>query len=276
MQPNLDFLRVRGSEIVNGRGEVVHLRGFCLGGWMNMENFIIGYPSHESGMRAAMARVLGEAKARFFFERFLRYFITEDDLRFIKSLGCNVVRIALNYRHFESDERPFEYKPQGFSLLDKVIGWARAQQLYVILDLHAVQGWQNPGWHSDNPGQQAHFWGQKVFEDRALALWEELARRYRNESFVAGYNVMNEPNTNDVEWLNHFYRHVTAAIRAVDPDHILFLEGNRDSQQFDHLDPPFDDNTIYSSHYYFVPSIDDGEYPGTFHGKFYDRGRLKE
>jgi endoglucanase len=39
MQPSLDFLRVRGSEIVNERGEVVRLRGFCLGGWMNMENF---------------------------------------------------------------------------------------------------------------------------------------------------------------------------------------------------------------------------------------------
>ena len=86
MEPNPDFLRVRGSEIVNGRGEVVRLRGFCLGGWMNMENFIIGYPGHESGMRVAVASVLGEAKARFFFERFLHYFITEDDLRFIKSL----------------------------------------------------------------------------------------------------------------------------------------------------------------------------------------------
>jgi hypothetical protein len=43
-------------------------------------------------MRVAVASVLGEAKARFFFERFLHYFITEDDLRFIKDLGCTVVR----------------------------------------------------------------------------------------------------------------------------------------------------------------------------------------
>jgi endoglucanase len=275
MQPNPNSLRVKGSEIVNRRGEVVRLRGFCLGGWMNMENFIIGYPGHESGMRAAVASVLGEAKARFFFERFLHYFITEDDLRFIKSLGCTVVRVPFNYRHFESDDQPFEYKPEGFALLDSVIGWARAQQLYVILDLHAVQGWQNGGWHCDNPGQQAHFWGQKVFEDRAVALWEELARRYGDESFVAGYNVMNEPNTNDVEWLNHFYRRVTAAVRAIDPDHILFLEGNRDSQQFDQLEPPFDGNTVYSSHYYVVPGLEDAEYPGTFNGEAYDRERLE-
>jgi len=29
----------------------------------------------------------------------LHYFIAEDKLRFIKSLGCNVVRILLNYRY---------------------------------------------------------------------------------------------------------------------------------------------------------------------------------
>ncbi len=276
MESNPDFLRVKGSGIVNGRGEAVRLRGFCLGGWMNMENFIAGYPSHESGMRAAVTSVLGEAKAQFFFERFLHYFFTEDDVHFLRSLGCNVIRVALNYRHFESDERPFEYKPEGFTLLDKVIGWARAHQIYVILDLHAVQGWQNGGWHCDNAGGKAHLWGQKAFEDRAVALWEEFARRYRDEPFVAGYNVMNEPDADEVVWLNRFYRRVTDAIRTIDSDHILFLEGNRYSQQFDQLDPPFDDNTVYSSHYYFVPCIDDGEYPGTFHGEFYDRDRLKE
>ena len=37
MKTNADFLHVRGSEIVNGRGNVVRLSGFCLGGWMNLD-----------------------------------------------------------------------------------------------------------------------------------------------------------------------------------------------------------------------------------------------
>ena len=267
MHTNTDFLHVKGTEIVNGRDEIVRLRGFCLGGWMNMENFIAGYPGHESGLRAAVANVLGEAKARFFFERFLHYFIAEDDLRFLKSLGCTVVRVPFNYRHFESDDCPFEYKPAGFALLDRVLGWARALGLYVILDLHAVQGWQNPGWHSDNPTGTALY--------RAVALWEELARHYRDEPAVAGYNVMNEPNTGDVRWLNGFYRRVTAAIRAIDARHVLFLEGNRDSQQFHELEAPFDGNTVYSSHNYVVPALERGKYPGTFDGQVYDRRRLE-
>jgi endoglucanase len=276
MKTDADFLQVRGSKIVNRRGEIVRLGGFCLGGWMNMENFITGYPGHESGMRAAVTRVLGEEKAQFFFECFLHYFFTEDDLCFIKSTGCNVVRIALNYRHFEGDDRPFAYRSEGFALLDQVIRWAHDHQVYVILDLHAVPGWQSSGWHCDNPGGQPRFWGQRGFEDRTVALWEELARRYRDEPFVAGYNVMNEPESGDIKWLNRYYGRVTAAIRAIDPDHILFLEGNHYSQQFHELDQPFDGNTVYSSHNYVVPALDDGEYPGAFHGEFYSREQLEK
>jgi hypothetical protein len=268
-----NFLHVHGEKIVNGRGEAVFLRGFCLGGWMNMENFITGYPGHESGLRAAVALVLGDEKAHFFFERFLNYFIQKDDLQFIKNLGCNVIRIALNYRHFESDDQPFEYKAEGFALLNKVIGWARDLQLYVILDLHAVQGWQNRGWHCDNSGGEPRFFSQKAFEDRAVALWQEFAQRYRDEAYVAGYNVMNEPDADEVTWLNHYYRRVTQTIRAIDTRHIIFLEGNRFSQQFDGLDSPFDLNTVYSSHNYVEPM--DGMYPGVVNGEAFDRARLE-
>lgn len=271
IDPN--FLHVSGADIINGQEETVLLRGFCLGGWMNMENFITGYPGHEAGLRSAVERVLGKEKAHFFFERFLHHFIQEDDLRYIKDLGCNLIRLPFNYRHFEDDDRPFEYKPEGFALLDKVIAWARGLELYIILDLHAVQGWQNRGWHCDNSCREPRFFGQKAFEDRAVALWEEFAGRYKDEAFVAGYNVMNEPDADEVTWLNHYYRRVTQSIRLIDTHHIIFLEGNRSSQQFDVLDPPFDPNTVYSSHNYVEPM--DGMYPGLFNGEAFDRARLE-
>jgi endoglucanase len=276
MKKHPEFLHVEGTEILNGQGDVVILRGFNLGGWMNMENFMTGYPGHESGMRNAITDVLGEKKARFFFDRFLHYFIMKEDLQYIKDLGCNVVRIPFNYRHFESDDQPFEYKEEGFVLLDKLIHWASELELYVILDLHAVQGWQSRGWHCDNPSRTAMFWGQKGFEDRAVALWEALAQRYRQEVFVAGYNVMNEPEADEASWLNHYYRGVTGAIRQIDPDHILFLEGNQTSQKFDELDPPFDDNTVYSSHLYVEPGVELVEYPGPVNGEDFNRDHIEQ
>jgi endoglucanase len=41
-------LRVSGNQIVDGPGQPVLLRGYNVGGWMNMENFLTGYPGTES------------------------------------------------------------------------------------------------------------------------------------------------------------------------------------------------------------------------------------
>lgn len=271
-----DFLGISGSHIINGRGDTVRLRGFCIGGWMNMENFMTGYPGHEAGFRAAVADVLGRELGAYFFERYLDEFFTEEDVRFIRSLGCNVIRVALNYRHFESDDEPLCCASEGFARLDQVIDWARDAGLYVILDLHAAQGYQSSGWHCDNPGSRPMLWEQVCFQDRAVALWEDFAQRYKDEPAVAGYNLINEPEAADVSQLNRFYHRAVEAIRKIDPQHILFLEGNIYSQQLDSLDTPFDTNLVYSTHYYFDPGLDDGQYPGTFRGQYYNRAQLKQ
>lgn len=65
------YLRVQGTKIVDDNGKSVVLRGAGLGGWLNMENFITGYPGHEHQHRAAMRQVLGEEKYEFFFDKFL-------------------------------------------------------------------------------------------------------------------------------------------------------------------------------------------------------------
>lgn len=265
------FLAVEGDKIVNQAGEPVFLRGVNIGGWMNMENFINGYPGSESGLRRAIARVLGEEKAAVFFDAFLDNFFAEADVRFLAELGATVFRLPLNYRHFESDDEPFVYHESGFERVDRVVEWATRHRIYVILDLHAVQGWQNRAWHCDNATGGSHFWGNRHFEDRAVALWEKLAARYRDRTWVAGYNVMNEPDADDAYWLNHYYGRVVAAIREQDPDHMIFLEGNRYSQDFSELDPPFAENLVYSSHLYLPPGLDLIDYPSEVEGARYDR-----
>jgi len=275
MESQPDFLQVMGNHIVDSRGKRVRLRGFCLGGWLNMENFMAGYPGAESGFRRAVMEVLGEARAAFFFERYLHYFVSEADFHFIKSLGCNLVRVAFNYRHFESDEDPGHYKEAGFTWLDKVIGWASDAGVYVVLDFHAVQGWQSSGWHCDNPGGPPQFWDHSHFEDRAVALWGAIARRYRDEPVIAMYGIMNEPEAHDPGKLNHFYQRVTRAIRTVDNRHILNFEGNHYSQDFSQLDPPEDLNVVYASHLYVPPGLDDVRYPGMIGDVLYNRETIE-
>src|SRR5215831_16179688 len=239
------FLHTDGRRIVARSGRPVVLRGVGLGGWMNMENFITGYPATETLQRAALRGVLGEEGYRRFFDRFLDVFFADADAAFIASLGLNHVRLPVNYRHFEDDMRPFELDEAGFLLLDRAIDRCARHGLYAIIDLHALPGAQNQRWHSDNPTHRALFWTHRHFQDRVVHLWEGLARRYRNNPWVAGYNPINEPGDASGEVIGPFYRRLHDAVRAVDPDHILFLEGNRYSVDFDMFGDPWP-NSVYS------------------------------
>ena len=272
----MDMLQVKGEQIVDAQGKRVRLRGTCIGGWLNMENFIDGYPGAEHALREAFARELGPERARFFFERFLDHFFTEDDVKFLRGCGATVIRIPFSYKHVEQDAAPFRYKDDGFARIGRTLEWCRKHGLYVILDLHAVPGYQNPDWHCDNATNYALFWQHPHFQDRFVAIWEEFARRYRGDPAVAGYNVMNEPVTHrgannrnpytapiasDWAALNGLYARVVAAIRAIDPDHIIFLEGDDYSRLFSGLDKPFAPNLVYSSHNYMGPGLGPGRYP---------------
>ena len=48
MHNPLEFLTVSGDKIYNQIGGEVRLRGFCLGSWLNMEAFMVGFPGTET------------------------------------------------------------------------------------------------------------------------------------------------------------------------------------------------------------------------------------
>ncbi len=276
----MDLLQVKNGKIVDASSKPVYLRGTCVGGFMNMEDFIDGYPGTESSIRKHIRQTLGEKTGRYFFERLLDNFFGEEDIRFIAGLGANCVRLPLNYRHFEDDMAPFVYKEEGFRRLEETVKLCEKHGLYVIFDMHAVQGWQNSHWHSDNERGASLFWTHKLFQDRLAGLWREIASRYTGRAAVAGYELMNEPASNTPcgdhafdffenfrsDWpaMNSVYRRLVNDIREVDPKHIIFMEGDRYGHYFDGMDAPFADNLVYSSHNYTAPGFGPGKYPGHF------------
>ena len=276
----MDFLQVKNGKIADEKGEPVYLRGTCVGGWMNMEDFINAYPGTESGIRRRICETLGEAKGRLFFERMLDCFFAEEDVRFIAETGANCVRLSLNYRHFEDDGEPFVYREEGFVRLDRAIDLCEKYGLYVILDMHAIPGWQNCHWHSDNERGASLFWEHGHFQERLKALWRKFAERYGDRSAVAGYDLMNEPSSGNPngehpfdfyenykpDWprVNQVYRELVGAIREVDQRHILFLEGDNYARRFDRMEAPFAENLAYSSHNYTPPGFGPGKYPGLY------------
>jgi len=264
------FLKVCKNEIKNQAGEAVTLRGIGLGGWMNMENFITGFPANEKAFRQVVYRALGKEKADFLFDRYLEYFFTTEDVKFIRSLGLNLVRLPFNYQHFEDDMNPMVIRESGWRSLDRVINICAENEIYTILDLHAAAGYQNQDWHSDNPSQRAFFWEHKHFQDRTVWLWEKIAERYKDNPWVAGYNPLNEPSDPSGLLLNSFYERVVTAIRAMDPEHIIFLDGNRYSRDFSMFGLPMP-NVVYTLHDYPAPGfINGGSYPGFTRGEYFN------
>ena len=70
---------------------------------------------------------------------------------------------------------------------------------------------------------------------------------------MLGYDLINEPVLPDGhgnDELRPLYVEVTQAIRAIDTQHLLFVEGNWYASDFNQLDAPWDDNMAYSFHLY--------------------------
>lgn len=291
----MDFLSTRGMDIVNSQGKKISLRGMSIGGWMNLEDFINAYPGTASTLKLHMKQVLGEERSNYFFRRMADYFLQEADIAYLASLGVNCVRLPLNYREFEEDDRPFIYKESAFSRLDQALEWCKRHGVYAILDMHAAAGWQNCHWHSDNERGACLLWTQPHFQERLIRLWEAIAERYKDCPEVAGYELLNEPSTgnpngehpfdfygnyqSDWERINGLYRRVAQGIRKVDAQHIIFLEGDNYGRLFAGLAEPFDDKLVYSSHNYIPSGFGPGEYPGYYNSPvgsvYWDKHRQK-
>ncbi len=272
-------LQAKGFQIMDG-DKAVRLRGVNLGGWMLIEDYMIGLPWTEWKIREQFCRVLGEESYSAFFNAYMESYIAEADISFLAKQGFNFVRLPFNYRHFESDLAPAQWLEDGFRRLDGAVSLCRKHNLWVLLDLHAAPGAQARDQNAGSAYGEAYFWNHKQFMDRAATLWKELARRYKGDSTIAGYNLLCEPVTGDVPLLNAFYRQVIHAIREVDPNHIIALDPNRWAKDISSLrDSLFEDpQVIPAIHHYYSDDAAFAQlasYPGSVNGKVCDRAALE-
>lgn len=108
-----------------------------------------------------------------------------------------------------------------------------------------------------NPGGQAdEFWSKPTLRASIVDLWKGLAQKYRDEPGVAAYDLINEPYPSGkaddpTPWLA-FATELITAIRSVDPNHTIVVEGspNASPYWFANMKPlPFA-NLVYSVHFY--------------------------
>lgn len=71
--------------------------------------------------------------------------ITESEIKKIASYGLNTVRIPVGFWIYEDLVYDSEYYPRGgLEYLDWIVGWCKANGIYVIIDLHGGPGSQSP------------------------------------------------------------------------------------------------------------------------------------
>lgn len=257
------YLRAHGTAIVNDQGDTIILKGMGLGGWMLQEGYMLqtsGFANAQYQIREKIEDLIGKEDTDLFYEAWLNNHVRKIDIDSLKAWGFNSVRLPMHYNLFtlpvEKEPLPGQHTwlERGFQLTDSLISWCAQNQMYVILDLHAAPGGQgyDQGISDYNPGKPS-LWESKANRDKTIALWQKLSARYVDETWVGGYDLINETNWNMTgnSPLRDLFHELTDSIRTIDPHHILFIEGNWFANDFTGLTPPWDDNLVYSPHKYW-------------------------
>ena len=267
-------LKRSGQKIVNQNGTEVILRGMGLGGWMLQEPYMMemsGFASAQWQIKSKIQDLIGSANTIASYDAWHANHFTKGDADSLAAWGFNSVRLPMHYNLFTL---PIEEEPvpgnqtwleKGFAMTDSLIAWCSANQIYVILDLHAAPGGQGKD-YAICDGNPAHpsLWESTANKQKTIALWKMLAERYANEPWVGGYDLINEPNwsfttggnqngcsENSNAPLRQLLVDITAAIREVDANHLIIIEGNCWGNNYNGMFPLWDANIALSFHKYW-------------------------
>jgi endoglucanase len=293
------WLEARGTQIVNSStGQEVILRGVNLGNWGLQEGYMLN-PGNPNlvGTQWAMKKLYynqgqTEAQVEAFYSTWRNNFITKADIDYIASLGFNTIRLPMHYELFLTPSQRSvrnsvirdinnhdTYKSSlqtwynnnqlfndtgvdGFRMIDNLVSWCKANNMYVVLDLHAAPGGQGTDKNIADIFWDNNLWQFPVFQDVTTRLWERLAQRYRSEPAIAMYDILNEPNNvpGGGPTIRSLLQRLISAIRNQGDNHLLLLNGNGWGNNYDYLEPyNFSPNwgLVYNAHRYGIAPADD-------------------
>ncbi len=264
------FLNANGLSICNnyGRGDVVPLRGVNVSSWLIMEGWMCPMDSSGLADNYSVLQMLntrfGVATQESLIETYQDAWLTTNDLDNIKALGMNCVRLPFWWGDVQRLDGT--WRTDAFAQMDWLVTNAWQRGIYTIIDCHGVPGGQSP---SDSTGQfnQNQYWTNAVFQQQTSLIWSNVAAHYNGNPGVAGYDLINEPYgapTQAAIWTA--YNSLYQTVRAVDPDHIIIMQGtwagNGLNWEWNVLPPPTQygwTNVVYSMHAYAGTTTPAGE-----------------
>lgn len=270
------FVKAKDKKIITSSGENLLLRGFGLGGWMLQEGYMLRIynDAQQYRIRERIDSLIGKEKTREFYDTWIANHTTKADIDSLKSWGFNSVRLPMHYNLYTlpADQEPVKgqntWLEKGFKMTDDLVAWCKANKLYLILDLHAAPGGQGNDLNiADRDPSKPSLWESREAQLKTIALWKKLAERYHNEPIIAAYDILNEPNwgftdpKNDRngtgeknnEPIEKLFREITTAIRSVDKNHLIIIEGNGWGNNYNGMfkNGLWDNNMALSFHKYW-------------------------
>ncbi|NCD67920.1 glycoside hydrolase family 5 protein [Mucilaginibacter agri] len=259
------FISVKGKQIIDVNNKPFLIKGTNLGNWLVPEGYMFKFKDISSPklINEAFNQLLGPEETKAFWTKYLDNYITAGDIHYLKSIGCNSIRVPFNYRMFANETYLGTTDAnRGFRLLDRLIGWCKKENLYVILDMHCAPGGQTGDNIDDGDGYPFLF-NNAASRKLTVDIWTKIAARYHDEPIVLGYDVLNEPiahyfNVNELNpYLEPMYKEIVQGIRTVDKNHLVFLGGAQWDSNFKVFGKPFDNKLVYTFHKYWTASTQD-------------------
>jgi endoglycosylceramidase len=204
------------------------------------------------------------------------------DARLMQQSGFDLVRLPIAWSKLEPQRGVFSQP-----YLDRIayaVSLLTSHGLYVVLDMHFL-GWSPvyggsgaPPWATvanvpdarwgpmPSAGRllspainvsTAHFWLSLSLQQDYFDAWDVVANRFRDNSGVAGYDLINEPHSFplppirfDKDQLFPFYQRAVEALGRVDPNHLFFLDNDMAGDLPTSVVPLHAPDLVYAPHVY--------------------------
>ena len=254
-----DFLHTENGGFVSACGAYRSLRG------INLNDDLFYFSKADLDENAKSYDVFASLESRFgrygakeLVKKYNESFISPADLKYIRKLGANCVRIPLRYRYLYRKENC--KGDIDFDRLDFLVEKCKKLGIYVIFDLHSAPGFQNNS-SSCATGEESVLFdsGKDGFDARnaVIRLWTQIAAHYKDEPAVAAYDLLNRPLHCVMDWeekldtLHKFYRRIYKAIRNIGDKHIVIMQAPFDPDTLPPENEYHGDNVAYGLYSHF-------------------------
>jgi hypothetical protein len=246
------FFHREGGTIAGPDGQPFRIKGVNVSCWLYQENYVLGGAQTAQKTTAAkVSSVIGAEAYQQHLKTMTDSFLVAEDVRLMKRMGINCVRIGFDAVLFNSERTEQWF----FNSLDRLMPVFKETGIAVLPVMMVPPKAPDKLWCTGYVKGDTMLWDSPAAQRRTIEIWARIAAHYKDEEMILGYDLLNEPSLpkkRELELLD-VYGDITAAIRAVDKHHMIVYEGNNHANDLDVLaryDNLLDANGAYSFHFY--------------------------